>query len=141
MKGSMNEEVLIDRPDAVAALVFYVNVGAIPPDRVDSFLRKFEEIVFNETNQVRAKVPENVAVFFLPVRNQDTYVDFLPFSISEEELDEIGEDCADFVHEVEMMTKGECEEKMCCQQKEKTFLNTVRGWCQNVFGKGCCRGK
>lgn len=140
-----------EQPVAKGALVFYINVGQIPPVNAEAFLDRVKDNLLNKRAD-KAKLPEDIAIFFVPVRPpQETLVEFVPFAITEAELlddsdlealEEVGEE---FVHELELSRKGCCggNRTACCQGGSKPaetggVVDTLKGWCRKVFGKNCC---
>ena len=133
----MNEE---NEVEAKGALVFYVNVGKLPVSQVELFMEKFKSQFEKIRENPVPKIPKNIAVFFLPVRDQDTFVDFVPFAVTEKQLledmqyaDQVADDAEKFVHELYVGNKKECGSCCeCCQSEEKTsFIKRLKKY---IFG-------
>lgn len=126
--------------EAKGALVFYVNVGKLPVSQVELFMEKFKSQFEKIRENPVPKIPKNIAVFFLPVRDQDTFVDFVPFAVTEKQLledmqyaDQVADDAEKFVHELYVGNKKECGGCCeCCQLEEKTsFIKRLKKY---IFG-------
>jgi hypothetical protein len=124
--------------DARGALVFYIDVGALPPPAAEAFIDKMRSQFFKNQSP---RIPKDIATFFIPVRNQETLVDFVPFAVTEEELledaaeiEEVGED---FVHDLYVGPRQCCGgNKVCC--KEEAPVGWLKGLCKKIFGSKCC---
>jgi hypothetical protein len=78
MRGIMGQE--MNKTVARGVLVFYVNVGQLPPNRAEAFLERMKASFLAAPQENLAwKLPDDVGTFWIPVRNQDTYVDFISF--------------------------------------------------------------
>lgn len=64
--------------EATGLLVFYVNVGTVPPYRAESFVERFEDH-FKSKMLKEHKLPDNVVLLFVPVRPpQETRLEYIP---------------------------------------------------------------
>lgn len=146
----MTDTVQTEQPVARGALVFYFNVGNLPPYKAEAFIERLKDQWGQNVRSHGATLPPDVVTYFIPVRPpQETYVDFVPFAVTEEELladldrediDALDEHAAEFLHELNLTNpRGGCcqgEKTACCQKPEEDGF--FKRLCKKVFGGGCC---
>lgn len=83
-----------DDNQSKGVLVFYLNVGQLPPFKAEAYVDRVKERLFapSET-QTHASLPKNISVIILPVRYpNETFVDYIPFEgMTKDAVDELRE--------------------------------------------------
>ena len=57
-------------------LAFYIDVGQLPPFKAEAFVERIKDKFAEE---LKAKVPEEIALLFIPQRNSATQIQYIPF--------------------------------------------------------------
>lgn len=121
--------------ESKGVLVFYINVGMLPPFKAEAFLeRARDNYVKSMKDAVSAPLPKDITMLFVPVRPpEETFVDYIPFDgVTKEALEElrnIREGLREFFNE--HLPIAEDVEEECCEQ----MVPDERG----CSGKpGCC---
>lgn len=55
-------------------MVFYLNVGALPPKKAEDYIKRVKETWIKE---VKDELPEDIKIMCIPVREHDTCVEYL----------------------------------------------------------------
>lgn len=68
----------MDKKEAKGVLIFYIDVGMLPPFKAESFIETMKErfLSTKEKAKVDWKLPDEIGTFWVPVRGQYTYVDY-----------------------------------------------------------------
>lgn len=84
----MNEEIK-------GILVFYINVGMLPPSEAEEFINRWRDrIKFGHQNDFESipalKIPSTIDSLFIPVRDKPTQVEYIPFDgVTKDALSEL----------------------------------------------------
>lgn len=83
----------VPKIDAKGILVFYLNVGHLSPPKAEAFVERMRDRFLSGDNPRNWKIPDDVGVFFLPVRPpQETYIDYICFDGLDEATREVVEE-------------------------------------------------
>lgn len=129
-------------------LVFYLNVGQLPPYKAEAFLERAKDQYMKafEHGGGSAPLPKDITILFIPVRPPDeTFVDYIPFDgVTKDALEELRavrdtlreffNEHIPFAEEVddreELVVDSRCcsGQSGCCDTQPQTWWGRVKGW-------------
>lgn len=123
-------------------LVFYLNVGMLPPFKAEAFLERAKDQYMRAFEQggKSAPLPKDITILFIPVRPPDeTFVDYIPFDgVTKDalaELREVRNTLREFFNEhlpmAEEVVEGGCEcpkDSGCCEAPTETWWSKFKGF-------------
>ena len=121
-----------DAPVMRGILVFYMNVGALPPYKAEVFLERMREQLLRPLQAASRPLPEDVGVLFVPVRPPDqTRVDYLPLdAVSRDALAELRAIREHFIHTYQEVA---AELQLTVPKKRTGFFGMLRNWYKKLF--------
>jgi hypothetical protein len=104
-----------DMQEVKGLLVFYIDVGRLPPFRAEAFIDRMKE-KFQDDQKRNFILPHDIGCFFVPVRGSHTRVDYIAFDA--EDADRI-EDFANRLRKWEEGWKEEIRKMEAAYDQEK----------------------
>lgn len=118
--------------EATGLLVFYVNIGTMPPYNAEAFVERFEDHFKNKALKDH-KLPDNVVMLFVPVRPpQETRLEYIPMIGVDpalvRQLSEINDKTIQFWSEHKAEDFEGSEEVPCQYSPRKSWWKNWFGW-------------
>ena len=60
-------------------IIFYMNVGMLPPIKAEAFIDRVKDRFMNGEKDRNWELPDDVGVFFVPIRENKTRVQYINF--------------------------------------------------------------
>lgn len=121
---------MTEKTTANSVMVFYINVGQMPPYQAEAFLKRIKD-QFLQCNNDIWKLPDDVGTLFIPVRPpQECRVDYIPMTgASVEAITALKEVRDQLREEYDIIKFVSVEPK----RERRGFFGGIRHWVKSLF--------